>query len=235
MTPFTAPWRSRLRPAACLLLFMALGLDACTAMRARQFHHHATSGDDHWLARQTVACDEASTDCSELHLIKGGACLRLARTGAAPAAHYACSADALTRGIALRPSWPEPAARRAVQEQLCESLDHLLRWPSPATQAEVGARFRDAAQQLYQLAPGSVAATYYLAAARMREIEPLLPDITEPDRIPVCHRLKRALSAVLTTMQSNGDATSPEWDRYADAYQRLAFELGRAIRTAQCR
>ena len=215
--------------AVCLLLTIVLS--GCAAAALNRFKQHAERGDYQWIANQAIACTHGSAACSQLHLIKGEACLHLAESGQTPAAHYRCDADELAAGLDLSRSRPDTAVQQRFQEYLCESLSNLQ-----AHQAdETASKYVEAAQALYQLAPASVPAVYYLSHARLRQVLPELPDLAVYDRLPVCHRLKRTLVTVLTTMEAAKRAGSEDWQRFAGRYERLAFDLGAAIGTAQCR
>ncbi|MBC2712227.1 MAG: hypothetical protein HGJ94_14965 [Desulfosarcina sp.] len=219
--------------AACLTLIMVLA--GCAAMQLDTFKKHAANGDHGWIAAQAVTCEKASDVCGQLHLIKGDACFRLARADTVPAANYACAADELEKGLALTRSWADAAVHRQFQENLCESLKNLQDLQSGEVAAQTLARFVEAAEGLYKLAPESVPAVYYLAKARLRQVQPLLSDINAASRVPVCNRLKRTVTNVLSMMETAKEAPLPDWDRFANNYQRLSFDLGSAIRAADCR
>jgi len=53
--------------------------------------------------------------------------------------------------------------------------------------------------------------------------------------MPVCIRLKRTVTRVLAVMETARGDTLPDWNRFADNYQRLAFDLGAAMQAAECR
>jgi hypothetical protein len=89
-----------------------------SSLQLNQFQRHAARGDDEWIAAQAIACRKASDGCGQLHLIKGDACFRLANMGRDPAVNFACAADELKKGLALKPSW-EPAG---VQLQFQENF-----------------------------------------------------------------------------------------------------------------
>ena len=214
---------------------MVLFLAGCATLQLQQFNQHLDQGDEAWIAQQTVRCENESDTCSQLHLIKGEACLHLADTGEAPAFHYACAADSLAQGIAMRRSWPDPGAKRRYQGHLCESLSNLLQLQSDDAAADTLARLAAAAESLYQMAPASVPATYYLAIVRHRQIEPQLLDMNAANRVPICNRLKRILTGILSMMETAQTDPSPDWYRFAENYQRLAFDLGTSIQTAECR
>lgn len=204
-------------------------------MQLNTFQKHAAQGDDAWIAAQEVNCEKASNSCGRLHLIKGNACFRLARAGTTPADNYSCAADELAQGLSLKQSWPDLAERQRFQENLCESLSNLQDLQSGETAEKTLVRLTNAAQALHRMAPGSVAATYYLAKARLRQVHPLLEDLSAADRVPVCNRLKRTLTGVLAMMQTAEKSSLPDWERFAAGYQRLSFDLGLAVRVAECR
>lgn len=231
------PRRSRFHGNASLTLCLAsmLMVAGCAANQLNTFKKRAEQGDLGWIASQPVDCGKATTACGRLHLMKGDACFQLARSGTAPADNDACAADELERGLALTPTWPDDAIHRQFQENLCESLRNLHGLQSGEAARQTLARFEAASKALHRLAPGSVPAVYYLASVRLRQVQPMLMDINAATRVPVCNRLKRTVTRVLVMMESASQAPPPEWDRFADSVQRLAFDLGTAIRVAQCR
>jgi hypothetical protein len=228
--------RGWVRPGWTVAIFLSslLMLAGCADVRLNRFNAHADRNDYRWIADQEVGCRKADETCGRLHLIKGDACLRLARAAETATDRYACAADELARGLALVPSWPDPAERQRFQENLCEALQHLQDLQSGEDAEKTRVRFIKAAQALYQLAPESLPAIYYLASARLQQMQPELTDLNAARRVPVCSRLKRALNGVLSTMQSARQSDSRQWKRYATRYQRLSFDLGRAIRAAEC-
>jgi hypothetical protein len=223
------------RPALALGLIFILVAAGCAAMQLDTFRKRAARGDHDWIAAQTVACTEDSDECGQLHLIKGDACFRLARAGKAPADNFACAAHELDRGLSLIRHWNDPADRRQFQESLCESLANILDLQSGDTAALTQGRFEDAAKALFQLAPESVPAVYYLAKARLRQVQSTLAGLNPASRVPACNRLKRSLNGVLSMMEKAGNAPPPDWERFADRYQRLSFDLGVTISAAGCR
>lgn len=223
------------RPVLSFCLTLILVLTGCTAMQLNTFKRHSASGDHGWIAAQAVRCENASDVCGQLHLIKGDACFRLAKADTGPGDNYTCAADALEKGLALNHSWADAAVHRQFQENLCESLKNLQDRQSTEAAAQTLIRFVNAAEALYQLAPQSVPAVYYLARVRLEQVKPLLLDINAALRVPVCNRLRRSVTKVLSLMETAGGDPLPEWDRFADNFQRLAFDLGAAMRAAECR
>jgi hypothetical protein len=231
------PRRARFHGHAALALCLASLLMAagCAANQLNTFKKRAAQGDLGWIASQPVDCRKATAVCGQLHLMKGDACFQLARSGSAPADNDACAADELERGLALTPSWPDKAIQRQVQENLCEALRNLHGIQSGEAARQTLTRFEAASEALHRLAPESVPAVYYLATVRLRQVQPMLMDINAATRVPVCSRLKRTVTRVLVMMKTASQAPPPEWDRFADRVQRLTFDLGTAIRVAQCR
>lgn len=222
----------RLARALCLALLLVLA--GCVAMQLNTFEKHAANGDHGWIAAQTVTCEKASDVCGRLHLIKGDSCFRLANADTTPVDNYTCAADEIEKGLALNPSWADATVHRQFQENLCESLRNLQDLHTGEAATQNLARFVFAAEGLYQLAPESVPAVYYLSKARLRQVQPMLFDINAASRIPVCNRIKRTVTRVLSIMETAKGAPLPDWDRFADNYQRLSFDLGAAMRAAEC-
>ena len=98
-----------------------------------------------------------------------------------------------------------------------------------------GVRLLDAAQRLYQLAPGGVPAIYYMSIAQLRQLTPRLETLNAAERLPVCSRLKRTVNQVLSLMETAKREQLPDWNRFAKRYQRLTFDLGAAMHAAECR
>lgn len=219
--------------AACLALSFIFS--GCASLQLSQFQNHAARGDHEWIAAQTIACTRPSDGCGQLHLTKGDACFQLAQMGREPAVNFACAADELEKGLALKPSWNADGVQLQYREKLCESLRRLQGGQSGKAAEETPDRLLNAAKALYQLAPESVPAVYYLASARLMGIKPMLGDIDAATRVPICIRLKRTVNRVLEVMETARGDTPPDWDHFAGDYQRLAFELGAALQAAECR
>lgn len=224
----------RRRVTICLFLMTAVALGGCAAWQLGTFKKHAAAGDFKWIAAQAVTCDKPSDACGRLHLIRGEACFRLAQNHTHALDNYACASDELGKGLALNRTWEDAAVHRRFQENLCESLRNLQNRQSGKAAAKTAGRLLAAAKGLYQLAPESVAAVYYLAEARLRQIQPMLTDINPATRVPVCSRLKRAVTGVLSMIEKAKHTALPEWGRFAGHYQRLSFELGTTMQAAQC-
>jgi hypothetical protein len=219
--------------ASCLAPILIFS--GCVSLQLSQFRKYEARGDHEWIAAQAIACKEASEGCGQLHLIKGDACFRLAKMGRRPAVNFACAADELSEGLTLKGPWDAAGVQLQFQQNLCESLSNLRELQSGEAADQTLVRFLEAAQALYQLAPESVSAVYYLSRARLMQMEPMLEDINAATRVPVCIRLKRTVTRILAVMDTARGQTLPDWNRFADHYQRLAFDLGAAIRAADCR
>ncbi len=233
--PVHRPTLKRMHPALAVCLMLVLLFSGCVHNQLYQFQKHAAGNDHEWIAAQTIACQEASDGCSQLHLIKATACFHLAQAGRNPVVDYACAAAELEKGVALRPFWENADVQLQFQEKLCEALNHLKDLQSGESSKQTLNRLMEAAQALYQLAPERIPAVYYLSGARLSQMMPLLFDLNHATRIPVCYRLKRTLSRVLSMMETAKETPLPDWDRFAEKYQRLAFDLGSAVHTAECR
>ena len=207
----------------------------CANVELHRFKEHAALGDYRWIADRAIGCDNASDTCGQLHLIKGDACLRLARSGRTPAENYGCAADELAKGLDRKQTWNGPAEQERFQEYLCESLANLHALQSGEVAGDTLARLIEAAQGLYRMAPQSVAAVYYLSVAQFRRMQPQLEELPVFERVPVCRRLRRTLVTVLTAMETGRVTGSEDWKRFAKSYERLSFELGSAINAADCR
>jgi hypothetical protein len=218
----------------CLCLTIAIALSGCAALKLSTFKKHAAANDFEWIAGQMVTCDKASDVCGQLHLIKGDACFRLAKKGVHALEDYTCASDELEKGLALNRTWKDADVHRQYGENLCESLRNLQDHQSGQAATKTLNRFVAAAEGLYQQAPESVPAVFYLAKAHLRQVEPMLIDINSATRVPVCNRLKRAVTSVLSITEKAKHTALPEWDRYAGNYQELSFELGATMRAAQC-
>jgi hypothetical protein len=239
MTPHTRPpvYRTALkrrRTVRTICLTLILILSGCANLQLNQFQRHAARGDYKWIAAQAIACQKASDACGQLHLLKGDACFRLAKMGRQPPFNFACTADELQKGLVLLPSWDVAGVRLQIQENLCEALLRLQDLQSGETAEQSLDRLMEAAKALYQLDPESIPAVYYLSSARLIQIQPMLQEINAASRVPVCIRLKRTTTHVLTIMETARGQTLPDWDRFADNYERLVFDLGTAIRAADC-
>jgi hypothetical protein len=213
---------------------IAVALSGCATLQLRNFKKHAAANDFEWIASQKVACDKASDVCGQLHLISGDACFRLAKKGMHALDNYACASNELEKGLALNRTWKDAGVHRQFQENLCESLRNLQDLQSGQAAVKTLDRFVAAAEGLYQLAPESVPAVYYLAKAHLRQVQPMVIDINAATRVPVCNRLKRAVTSVLSMIEKAKHTALPEWERYAGNYQQLSFDLGTTMRAAQC-
>jgi hypothetical protein len=224
-------WRLTVGMGCLMAILACLG---CDAMRVHKMQRHTDRGDDTWLAAQTIDCHTRSRACARLHLLKGKACLRLAESEKTPAVHFACAADELEWGIALMSAWEDTNEPLEMHMRYCDALDGLQALQSEPEASATRNRLLEAAQALYQLAPGSIPAEYYFSMAWLRQLEPRLATISAANRFAVCSRLKQTVNRVLSRMQTAKEKQSPQWRRFAERYQRLAFDLGAAMHTAEC-
>ena len=186
--PHRFPWRWAATFAGLLLITLGAG---CSLFEINAFEQHLENGDIAWVARQPVTCEAGTTGCARLHLLKGTACLELAATSSHPLDHLTRATEQLQIGMDLHPAWRDTKDQRTYQKRLCEALERLHTLQPDAHTLK---QFEDAAEELYRLAPGSVAAIYYLASLRLQEATPLLGTLDAGNRLPVCRRLNRALN-----------------------------------------
>lgn len=219
--------------AGCLML--AAAFLGCGTLRVHQMQRRAARGDDAWIIAQSIDCETPSPSCGQLHLIKGNACLRMAEQNRERITDYACASDELAKAIALTPAWDDLDQQLEAGERYCDALDSLQRLQSGKAADDTRDRLWDAAQSLYQLAPDSVPAVYYISIARLRQLSARISTIDAANRLPICSRLKRTVNDILSRMETARHEQLPDWDRFADRYQRLAFDLGAAIHAAECR
>lgn len=229
---------AKAQPLGCLLALCILFMQSwvgCSSTRLHRFEQRAAKGEYRWIARQDAGCDQASDTCGRLHLIKGNACLQTADSDPEPQQRYACAADELEKGLALIPDWTDQGLHRQVREDFCRSLLNLWKRQPVEKADQTLSRLSDAAKGLFQLAPESASATYYLACVPLYRAQTMPPETNPAARIPVCNRLTRSLTRVLSKMETAKLQPPADWDRFAASYERLSFELGMTILTAQCR
>ena len=226
--------RRRVVAVLCIIAVQLANV-GCATTELYRFESHAAEGDHEWIATRTVRCEQPTGTCARLHLIRGAACFQLATAGKTPPKHFTCAADELERGLSLDPAAADAAHYR---ELLCESLRALLSsMPGPAdpAAAQTRRRFTEAARAFYRLSPGSTAAAFYIASARYHELHARTAAITPATRYVVCDRLKRTLATVLSDIRAAEQTPSPAWKRFAERYDRLAFDLGLTLKRARCR
>ena len=154
----------------CLLILPVL--TGCAAGQLTAFKTHAAKGEYGWIAGQAVSCEKVSNRCSQLHLIKGEACLHVAKDESASIDDYICATDEIEKGIALKPSWDDTALHHKYHEMLCYPLMRLHDLQSDKAAKQILPRLDKAAKSLNRLAPQSVPAVYYLASTRLRQVHP---------------------------------------------------------------
>ncbi len=205
--------------------------NGCGQYQLAGFNKHAARGDHAWIAGQAIDCRQPSETCSRLHCFKGEACLKLADAGIRPPVNYHCAINEFTTGLALLSEEATGNERLRCQELLCQALTHAQQ----AQVSQTADRVLATAKALYRLSPGSVPAHYYLSRARLMEIQNMPHPHGTAARIPACIRLKRTTTDVLSMIQSAEHQPPPQWDRFAEKYQRLAFDLGEALGMLNCR
>ncbi len=224
-----------IRPAIVVFIVLMQLLSGCSTSQLHTFQRRADKDDYHWIAQQAITCNQTSTVCGRIHLIKGDACFNIAKAAPSSKPYNACAADELEKGLALIPVWTDYTQHRRVRENLCQSLLNLTTLQSGEPVEQTLARLFKAAKELSVLAPKSVPATYYLACVPLCRARYMLPEINPAKHIIVCNRLKRNLTQVLSMMEAAKEQPPQDWDRFASRVQKLSFDLGIAIQSARCR
>jgi hypothetical protein len=206
-----------------------LAANGCGHRQLTRFKKQASMGQWESIAAQSIDCRQPSDTCSRLHLIRGEACLNLGDRGIRPLANYACATDELDTGLTMLGDQPLNDRLR-YQEMICEALIgvHRLDTSQPVD------RLMTAAKTLHRLTPASVPAHYYLSMSRLIQARRMVSDHGTAHRMAACIRLKRTTTDVLSTIQAAEAQPPPQWNRFADRYQRLAFELGRTLGALEC-
>lgn len=181
-----------------VLLFFSLGCSG-TLRQLDSFKKDYRQQNYRAIAAREADCEPGDQGCSQVRLIRGEACFRLAKQGQEPKKHYACAAGELESGIRQTPDWETFAfdlERAVVYEHLCESLRNLqdLRIGDEARAA--GERLLSAAEEFYRLEPDHPASLYFLHKARFRRIQPLFPEAGAWNRKELCRQIKAMLLAM---------------------------------------
>lgn len=199
-----------------------------------KFKQEAAAGNYEWIASQPVDCSGESEDCRQLHLIKGDAHYALAKQGKDEVSNYTHAAEELALGIKLTKNWDNNSTRNQYYENLCESLRNLQDLQSGAEAGATGAKFLSAAEEFFQVDPGSFSAIYYATKARLRQLQKKLLDVNDTNRDAICgdlNNLSGLASDGLSKGQSVGGAA---WDRYKANYELLNTDIANAKRAAGC-
>ncbi len=219
----------RVLRAAILLVACAALLSACcwinpTTCNLKEFKTHAATGDNAWLAKRKVTCKQEQEGCNQLHLIKGDACLQLAKQKQDEMKHYSCAASELRTGIDFTKDWQLGTLnlnRGQTYENLCEALRGWQDKESGAKADDLARKLLASARELRAFAPARVGAVFFENSARYTLLHACLID---PAACPsICSDLK-------TISKDLGDhETQAEQDaRYRKPYRQLQENVQRS-------
>ena len=217
----------------CLVCVLFAG--GCSTTQLANFRRHAAAEDFEWIATQTISCEKVSNVCGRLYLIRGDACFHLAKTGHGAKEYYDCAANAYYQGLSLMPAMTDEELHKRYLQNLCESLSYLQDTATDGKETNHTFRLMETAKDLYQLAPDSASGRYYLSKGRLLSMGPLIHAGHIADRSMTCVRLQRTLLGVLSMIETAKNQPPPDWDRFSNKFQRLAFDLGNVLREAGCR
>jgi len=205
------------------LLLLPLFLNNCSvAVKQLQgFKDRHAMQDYQWLAAQEITCDSSSTDCNQLHLIKGDACFQLAKRGIEEEKHYECAANELEIGIRLTKQWDLEGLnlnRAQIYENYCESLSKLQDYKRGEEAKKIQDRFYVAASEFISLEPENFAAIYYDNKARFQKLQPELNNITDENKQSLCNAIYQMLETVEETISRAERIGTDLWDKYKEKY-----------------
>lgn len=218
------------------IAYLSSGCSA-TVKQLKGFKEHSAAQQYSWIADQEVKCEAKKAGCNQLHLIMGDACFNLAKQATAKADKiqlYRRAADELATGIAQTSKWESGKLnldRSQTYENLCESLRNLQDLQEGEAARAVGERLLETAETFFNLAPQSLAATYFFSKARFRKIQPALLEVTEANSAQICTQLNSLQKMLDASMQRAKAASDPLWARYEQPYFVHLGELKLAKKT----
>lgn len=201
------------------ILLAGLLISGCATRQLKNFKEAAAHNNWQEIAAAEVDCKADDQACSQLHLLKGDACFRLAKQNADSLKNYQCAAEQLELGIQQTPDWntaeAEIGERAQYFENWCESL-RLLRSEQINTAAATpyNEKLLGCAREFLK-APGDLkpAATFFLHNAELAKIRFRI------DETGSCQAIKQLqqneAQAALQAAQS----------RYADHHRRLLNDI----------
>ncbi|MFQ5587932.1 MAG: hypothetical protein ACE5F7_03745 [Nitrospiria bacterium] len=178
------------------------------------------------LATREVSCKASNKGCNQLHLIKGDACFRLAKSGAEVAKHARCAAQHLQTGISQTEDWQVGDLnlnRAQTHENLLESLRLWRDTQRGAEAKKITTQLVASAQAFLQIEPGHLGGIYFLNSGQYTLLRPELLRQTKPSQL--CADLKRILQS-LSDSEPKSQGT-----KYAPNYAQLRSEVNLAKTT----
>lgn len=226
----------RLLVLAAVAAAVAAGCAAVNPTVATLEKAKALSGQERYAeaADLPFECTRADEGCSQLYLITGNACYRLAKAAEAEGrkeaarARYRCAADRLAAGIDQTETWPSAQARAQTFENLCESLRSLQDLEKGDAARQLTQRLLAAAERFLRLEPGHPAGVYFATSARFAQVSGEMLDPADPAAL--CRRVNELLADLEQALPA------ARGSRYEENYRRLLADLNGAKRAlAGCR
>jgi hypothetical protein len=126
-------------PLCCAALCLLLTSCSPSIRQLQSFKEFAAQGNWQRIAAEDIVCKREDDACSQLHLIKGDACYRLAKQHDNPQKELRCAAEELELGIQWTSDWNSTEVtgnRGQYQENWCESL-RLMRSEQTSSTAAI--------------------------------------------------------------------------------------------------
>lgn len=223
-----------------LSLLAAAGLAGCAALnptvaaleKAKKYY---SEGRYEAAADLRVDCSRTDPGCSQLNLVTGDACFRLAKSAEVEGgketvvSRYRCAVNRLEAGIAMTESSPSPKVLHTqYYENLCESLRSWQDMEKGEAARQLSRRLSDVSERFLTRHPGHPAAVYFVVSARFALASADFWATPVPDDL--CRRLQDMIHALETAFPE------AQGTRYESNYQRLLTDLHGARRAvAGCR
>ena len=191
----------KIQLASAVWFLVILSLAACSTLsptisQLQAVKEHAIQRDYAWIAEQEISCNASDEGCNQLHLIKGDACLRLAKQEEAAQkkveaqAHYECVVTHLELGIQQTTNWEARTLdlnRSQTYENLCEALRGWQDLEQGDKAEQLTQRLLTTAQNFLTVEPGNLAAIYFLSSAQFTLLR---KDLLNPgDPSALCNKL----------------------------------------------
>ncbi len=208
--------------AGVFLISLNLLLSGCSATlkQLERFKKGYNAEEYERIAAEEVTCTADDEGCNQVHLIKGNACLILAKRSTNEQEQlqfYSCAADEFDQGIKQTKNWQLKELdlnRPQTYENYCQALRNLQDEQSGTTAIATGERLLAVAEQFQRLEPDHYGAQYFYALARFRKI---LPDLIEGDpakSAQLCEELNSILNDLNQTVSEAMQNPTTEWRRY---------------------
>lgn len=197
-----------------------------TVGQLKDAKEHSGKGDYAWVAKQEISCDISDDGCNQLHLIKGDACYRLAKSGKEAEKNFACAVTELESGIGQTKDWKMndlDLNRVQTYENLCESIRDLQDMKKGAEADALTRKLVSTSQAFLAVDPGNLAGIFFLNSARYTMLNRCL---IHPEKCPdLCDNLKAVDNEILQVMPK------AEVSKYMDNYHRLHSDITGAKRS----